>query len=693
ACGWAAFPLLHRVLARLPDRGYAASRAFGLLGASWIAFLFVGATGVPLGGASALGAIALLGMICVGARRAIGPRDGDASGDDAEGLAAFVRRNGRVILFTESLFAAGLLLFAWIERRNPAVDPDSERFMDYAFLNATLRSPGLPVADPWFSGQPIDYYHFGYAIAAFLVRATGVSAARLLTVEIAIMYALVWACAFGLGLALTDRCRGGAAAAFLVLGAGNLEWVRQWRQHGGLTGFDWFLSSRVIDGAISEFPWFSLLWGDLHPYAVALPLFLCGLTFVAAESLGAGSDPGRARLARATGFALVAGGALATHAWDFPLLVLVACASILCGAGRRRGSRALCALVSAGVGAALFGPFLRGFQQSGRSLAIVTAGSRPANLAMAFGPFVLLALLVPVALLAGRKSPEGGAGQRPAAGAGRVAAALAGCALLAIAACEWVYLKDFFSATALFRMNTVFKVHRIAWLLLAIASPALLERLAQPPDGSASGAAGARWPSETLRRFVRLGMQGAVMGVFAAASVYPLAGTASWLRARQISRQRAEAAASAAESPGADAGALFRALYPGDAAAAACVAARARPGDVILEESGEAYSWSSRISTFSGVPTVLGWGNHEAGWRDDWGPILERSAAIETIYRDPLGDRARSLMRSLGVTWVVVGERERRHYGLEGPARFSRIGRTILDEQGTLLYAVGDRGR
>jgi len=242
-------------------------------------------------------------------------------------------------------------------------------------------------------------------------------------------------------------------------------------------------------------------------------------------------------------------------------------------------------------------------------------------------------------------------------------------------------------------MNTVFKVHRIAWLLLAIASPAFLERLAQASHDSAGGTAEARRRSRTLRGLARFGTRAAVAGVFAAASVYPLAGTASWLRAREIARRTAEPAASAAASPGADAEALFRALFPGDAVAAACVAARARPGDVILEETGEAYSWSSRISTFSGVPTVLGWGNHEAGWRDDWGPILERSAAIETIYRDPSGDRARSLMRNLGVRWVVVGERERQRYGREGPERFSRVGRKILDERGTVLYAVGDGGR
>jgi uncharacterized membrane protein len=179
--------------------------------------------------------------------------------------------------------------------------------------------------------------------------------------------------------------------------------------------------------------------------------------------------------------------------------------------------------------------------------------------------------------------------------------------------------------------------------------------------------------------------------VVVSSAVYLIFGSAAWLTARESARRAMEMAGSRAESPGADAEALFRRLYPGDAAAADIVAARSRPGDVVLEETGEAYSWSSRVATFSGVPTLLGWGNHEAGWRDDWGPILTRRAEIETIYRHPESTAARDLLRRRDVRWVVVGERERRRYGDEGPGRFARLGRKILEEQGSLLYELDER--
>ena len=63
----------------------------------------------------------------------------------------------KLIACTELLLIAGLLLCVFLEERNPAVDPDSERFMDYAFLRSCLRSTGLPLVDPWMAGKPAAY--------------------------------------------------------------------------------------------------------------------------------------------------------------------------------------------------------------------------------------------------------------------------------------------------------------------------------------------------------------------------------------------------------------------------------------------------------------------------------------------------------------------------------------------------------
>jgi uncharacterized membrane protein len=163
----------------------------------------------------------------------------------------------------------------------------------------------------------------------------------------------------------------------------------------------------------------------------------------------------------------------------------------------------------------------------------------------------------------------------------------------------------------------------------------------------------------------------------------------SWLEYRRAVAERAGGPAEvAAAGPGAGAEDLFRARFPGDAAVANHVARLASTGEAILEECGDPYTWSGRISTFSGVPSVLGWANHEAGWRNDWGEALARRDQAALIYRDPTSPEAAALLRRHGVAWVVVGERERARGGLDGPAGFDRVGRKIFEAEGTALYRL-----
>ncbi len=701
-CGWSVFPFLRLVLRRLPDRGYALSRCFGVVLCAWLAWMMAGAAGRPLTTALALAAVGASAGICWTLAVLWRPARRDAPGPRERGPGAFFPAGARLIACVEALFVFGLVLFAWIERRNPAVDPDSERFMDYALLRASLRSPGLPIPDPWLAGHHLAYYHFGYLVVAFVVRCGAADLARFFTTAVALQHALLWIGSFGVGLALTRRVRGGVVAAFMVLGAGNFEWAKQWVGAGGVAPLDWFASSRVLVDAISEFPWFSLLWGDLHPYVIALPIAAVALAFALAEALpdsetasgaaassregAAGADdPARLRIARAACFALLCGALLAAHPWDLPIVALAAPILVLAGAGRRRLVRGGWWVVAAAASWMPAMPFLHGLDLGNRGLCRVEQGSSPVAWVLAFGPFVLLAVLAAMVLLSFpvRARPS----DRTIAVRARLALVLAGGGALCALAGEMVYLRDLFDSTPFRRMNTVFKLHRLAWLLLGLASAYLIDRLLAKGAGSADSDPA---PGRGGDRLSRVAAWTAVGLTAAGALIYPLAGTAAWLRGRaiEIERQK-DMPAGAALSPGADAEAVFRSLYPGDAAAAAFIARTAVPGAAILEEAGEPYTWSSRISTFSGVPAILGWGNHEAVWRQGWSEVLSRGGDIAAIYgtEDPV--EACALLQRYGVRFIVVGERERERYG-HGAARFAAPARPAFESGGTRLYDVRD---
>jgi len=292
---------------------------------------------------------------------------------------------------------------------------------------------------------------------------------------------------------------------------------------------------------------------------------------------------------------------------------------------------------------------------------------------MAYLPFVLLAVVS--AILLARPALRGRRDGCVLPVRDRLALTLAGTGLLTAVACEIVYVSDLFASTSLYRMNTVFKMYRLAWLLFGVASPAFVIRLLARKGGASTGRAGS------------IAARVSVATILAAALIYPVLGTAAWLRARCAQAGRAGGALAAAQSPGADAEALFRTLYPGDAEAASFVAARASSGEAVLEETGEPYTWSSRIATFSGVPTVLGWGNHEAVWRQGWQGVLERSADVQSIYQEPTAGRPCDLVRRYGVRWIVIGERERRRYGADA-GRVALAGRAAFESRGTSVYDV-----
>ena len=63
-CGWAVFPMVRRLLAPLPDRGYSVCRCFGWVLTAWVAWILAWASGRPLTTSLALGSLAIVAAAC-----------------------------------------------------------------------------------------------------------------------------------------------------------------------------------------------------------------------------------------------------------------------------------------------------------------------------------------------------------------------------------------------------------------------------------------------------------------------------------------------------------------------------------------------------------------------------------------------------------------------------------------------------
>jgi YYY domain-containing protein len=117
---------------------------------------------------------------------------------------------------------------------------------------------------------------------------------------------------------------------------------------------------------------------------------------------------------------------------------------------------------------------------------------------------------------------------------------------------------------------------------------------------------------------------------------------------------------------------------------------------VILEATGADFSAAGRVSSRTGLPTVIGWAGHEIQWRGrpnvaEKDPFTARLERVDRIYNTRDVEEARQLMARYGVTYVFVGNLEREKYGAEGLLKFGSFMQIAFQNAGVTIYGLPEQ--
>jgi len=513
---------------------------------------------------------------------------------------------------------------------------------------------------------------------------------------------------------------------------------------------DFWRSTRFIGpedvGPIHEFPYFTFLYGDLHAHQIALPLTVAVLVVVINLVRTLRAAPGRIPWPSLAIAGLLVGMLRATNTWDFPPYAAVVVLGLVLGllpSLLRMDRRAIqtfviCVAVFGALAQLSFWPFLQRYQLFYNGVDPVKAKTALHQYLTIQGLFIFLGgsllvwylvrvrrrllatrrartlvaepgyygMLLPIGNLNAFASLPGvvaglGAllglalwlGGYPTRGfivfaaAGAAAAcvahwrradralqaALFGVALFATLIPEFVALQGDIG-----RMNTVFKFYLQAWVLFSLTAAVALGWLARSSSRDA------------LLRSVRPPWVAFGL-VFAFAAVsYPLFATEGKVGLRF------------AELPLWLDGMEYMdfAQYrddnrdmnlPGDAQALRWMQDNVGGTPVVLEGRSPVYRWGSRVSIYTGLPTILGWDVHQGQQRAGYAAMLqERINDVERAYASPNARDTLGVLRKYDVHWVYVGGLERGYYPAVGLDKLRTMPelRLAYDADGVQIYEV-----
>lgn len=617
----AVFPLSNILFKKFEDKGYAISRMLGILLISYISWILASFKVLAFTTLNLwiITILLTLFLIFISQKK-------------------HFKHNYKAIIIDEMVYIIAFGIMITYRSLNPDIK-DIEKFMDFSILNGILRGNFLPPTDTWFSGTHINYYYFGQYTIAVLAKMSKVPSYYVYNLAISNIYANTALISFFIAKKFVKNVYMALITPTLIIFCGNLDFfIKLFLQ--GKNHYFYAEARSLIPQTINEFPSYSFIIGDLHAHIVNIPSVL--LFIAVTLSIFLYKQNRNIKLVLAS---LLLGIFFITNSWDYILyLPFIMVILSIKYTKSKKYEYLILEIVSIIILSLFFViPYLTQFKPPVRGLGIVKAnmGDIKAIIVM-FGFFLLVVLPFLIKNLNFKIL-----GQKKILFI--VILIIFGLGYILLP--EIFYLKDIYSKAnpPYYRANTVFKVWYQSWILLSLATGISFKYNLKYLKKSKL----ILYSYILVVGFLYIW----VISYFFYAVFYVVGKKPAYkgLNGQQyIIKQNKD-----------------------ELETINWINKNIKGQPIILQADGNAYTNDTLITSFTGLPTVVGWRDHEFGWRGDWEIIANRMGDIQKIYQGTSKNEVEMLIKKYNISYVILSKKEKEKYGTEAGITVKDIGKTI----------------
>lgn len=692
------------------DRGYIFAKLLGLITTSYIIFLLGVLHVIPF---SLAGIIGIALILAIGSFLLLPKK---------KQLLQTLKKTSPLFLFEELVFLGILFFWTYIHGFNPDIH-GLEKYMDFGFINSILRTEYFPPKDMWFTPLSINYYYFGHLATAVLTKLSNLSAAITFNLMLATVAAWCFTATFSIAGTLTSflvnkgkigtmkQILAGILTATLATFAGNLHtlytfftaypnespvplWQLLFNPSGYPNSYWYPNATRFIYNTIHEFPIYSWVVADLHGHVLDIPFVLLTIALLLSLflTLQNRNAPKEKEIKKATiaknwklfgrwqiepwylflpfvGFLLSI--MYMTNAWDgaiYLLLTFFVLLALFLGKTIHDLRHILFSFLVVFASFLLFAlPYNFFFKPFASGIGVLCSPEFLTNIGK-FGPllfekdhcqhspwwqlltlygffyFFVLSFLVFLAKTKKLLKTD------------TFVLLLILLSTVLIILPELIYLKDIYPAH--YRANTMFKLVFQAFILLSISSGYIIVRMLLG----------------IKNKIFAIGYLLITVFLVTIVMLYPYLAIKSYYGLETYR--------------GINGIEYLKTMYPTDYEAIAWINTNITGQPVILEAQGDSYTDYGRVSTNTGLPTLLGWTVHEWLWRGTYDIPAPRIDEIKNLYETVDIAQAKALLQKYNVEYVFIGNLEYQKYPELQEEKFAQLGKIVFQKGSTKIYQI-----